>query len=109
MLPRPAMLTKKNRVRFKLLLTATFVVLLAACKPPGPKALLDGQRLLEKGRYAEAVERLEVATDLLRTNANAWNYLGIAYHQAGQWTNAIRAYHRALAVSPDLMEARLNL
>lgn len=109
MLPRPAMLTKKNPVLFNLLLAATFAVGLTACKPPGPKALLDGQRLLEKGRVPEAVERLEVASELLRTNAHAWNYLGVAYHQAGQGSNAVVAYKRALTVNPDLMEARLNL
>ena len=109
MIPRPPMVTKKNHAAFKLLLATLLVGLLAGCKPPGPKALLDGKRLLEKGRLPEAIERLEVATDLLRTNAHAWNYLGVAYHQAGQWTNAVTAYKRALLTGPDLMEARLNL
>ena len=109
MLPRPPMVTKINHVAFKLLLAVGFAALLAGCKPPGPKALLDGKRLLENGRIPEAIERLKVATELLRTNAQAWNYLGVAYHQAGQWPNATNAYKRALLTSPDLMEARLNL
>src|SRR5215471_13914183 len=109
MLPRPPMLTKTNRVAFNLLLACACAGLLAGCKPPGVKALLDGKRLLDKGRPAEAVERLQVATDLLATNAQAWNFLGIAYHQAGQLSNAVTAYQRARATDPDLMEVRLNL
>ena len=103
------MATKKNHAALKLLFAVVCVALLAGCKPPGPKALHDGKRLLEQGRALEAIERLQVATELLRTNAQAWNYLGVAYHQAGQWTNATAAYNRALLASPDLMEARLNL
>jgi tetratricopeptide (TPR) repeat protein len=109
MLPRPPMLTIKNQVAFKLLLIALVAVVLAGCKPPGAKALLDGQRLLEKGRVPEAIERLETATELLATNAQAWNYLGIACHRAGQWTNAINAYRRARSLDPNLTEVRLNL
>lgn len=109
MLPRPPMLTIKNQVAFKLLLIAALSVVLAGCKPPGAKALLDGQRLLDKGRIPEAVERLETATELLATNAQAWNYLGIASHRAGQWTNAINAYRRARSLDPNLTEVRLNL
>jgi len=103
------MVTKKNHVAFNLMVAVVFAAILAGCKPAGPKALLDGKRLLEKGRTAEAIERLQVATDLLRTNAQAWNYLGVAYHEAGQSVNASNAYRRALHISPDLMEARLNL
>lgn len=109
MLPRLPMATKKNHAAFKLLAIVSIAAVLAGCKPPGPKALLDGKRLLEKGRTAEAIERLQVATDLMRTNAQAWNYLGVAYHQAGQAVNASNAYRRALLISSDLMEARLNL
>src|SRR6185437_14682691 len=52
-------------------------VIATGCKPPGPRALLDGQNLVERGRYAEAIELLKTATSLLGTNANAWNYLGL--------------------------------
>src|SRR6266850_686915 len=102
MLPPSAMLATKNRAGRSRILFLTLAVLFAGCTPPGPRALLDGKRLLEKGQYAEAVERLKVATSLLSTNAQAWNYLGLAYHRAGQTVNAVAAYQKALALDRDL-------
>jgi Flp pilus assembly protein TadD len=71
--------------------------------------LLDGKRLLDEGKYSEAVEKLKLATSLLTTNAQAWNYLGVAYHRAGQTTNAAAAYKKALDLNRDLLEVRYNL
>lgn len=84
------------------LLLATVVAWLAGCTPAGPRALLRGKRLIEKGEYADAVEQLKIATSLLSTNALAWNYLGLAYHHAGQPAHAADAYQRALKLSHDL-------
>ena len=109
MLPRPPMLTILNRFMFKAPLLVLAVALQAGCKPPGPKALLDGKRHLEKGRVEIAIERLQVATQLMPTNAHTWNYLGIACHQGGLASNAVVAYQRALQLDADLSEARINL
>jgi tetratricopeptide (TPR) repeat protein len=86
-----------------------FAASLTGCRPPGPRALLDGQRLVERGQYAEAIERLKTATSLLSTNAQAWNYLGLAYHQAGQPNDAAEAYNKALALDQNLIEVHYNL
>ena len=109
MVPPTQMLATKNRVAGKTVSLLAFAVLLAGCMPPGPRALLDGRRLLDAGRYAQAVDKLKVATSLLQTNAQAWNYLGLAYHRAGQPTNAVAAYRKALALNQNLAEARFNL
>ena len=85
------------------------MILLAGCTPPGPRALLEGKRLIDQGHYAEAVERLKQATTLMNTNAQAWNTLGLACHLDGQLTNAAQAYERALALNRDLIEAHYNL
>lgn len=98
----------KNRIVHGLIIAA-LSALVAGCTPPGPKALLDGKRLLEKGDYAAAVARLQTAVTLLSTNAQAWNYLGLAYHQSRQTTNAAAAYQKALALDRNLQEARFNL
>ena len=81
----------------------------AGCTPAGPRALLKGQKLLEEGKHADAAEKLQTATSLLRTNAQAWNYLGLAYHGLGQSSNAVHAYQQALALDRNLVETRYNL
>jgi len=103
------MLTIKNRLGKKMLLVLTFAALLAGCSPPGPRALLRGKKLLDQGHYPEAMAELKTATSLLGTNAQAWNYLGLACHYQGQTTNAITAYQRALTLDHDLVEAHYNL
>jgi len=103
------MVATKNqfvRVMVSLLLAAAFVT---ACSPPGPAALMRGKKLLDAGKAEEAITELKTATSLLKTNAAAWNYLGVAYHRAGQWTNAVESYSQALRLNRDLLEARFNL
>jgi Flp pilus assembly protein TadD len=94
---------------FKLALVVSLAVVVGGCAPPGPRALLSGKRLLEQGRYPEAVEQLRLAVSLLATNAQAWNYLGLACHHTGQAVDAEKAYLRALALNHDLTEAHYNL
>src|SRR3954462_9401695 len=106
------MLTNKKRFGNPLsfLMTLLFAVtVLAGCTPAGPKALLDGKRLLEQGNYERAIEKLKLATSLLATNAQAWNYLGLAYHQAGQPVEAVEAYQKALKLNHDLVIVHYNL
>ena len=94
--------------RMCFVLAACFM-LLSGCTPPGPRALLEGKRLLEHGKYSQAVDKLKSATTLLATNAQAWNYLGLACHYAGRVEEAEQAYKRALALNRDLTEAHYNL
>jgi Flp pilus assembly protein TadD len=104
------MLATKNRAgREFQIFFLLLAVLIAGCTPPGSRALLDGKRLLDESKYSEAVEKLKLATSLLTTNAQAWNYLGVAYHRAGQTTNAAAAYKKALDLNRDLLEVRYNL
>src|SRR5208282_742155 len=102
MLPPSPMLTIKNWVRKKPAIFLAAFVFLAGCGPPGPRALMAGKRLIEQGKYSEAAGTLEAATALLSTNAQphdeaqAWNYLGLARHYAGQPEAAAKAYQRAI-------------
>jgi len=73
-------------------------------------ARVAGRETAVGGRKTDAaVQELQSAVALLPTNAAAWNYLGLAYHRAGQWTNATEAYSRAIKLDRDLLEARFNL
>ncbi|MEY2466646.1 MAG: hypothetical protein QOD03_1167 [Verrucomicrobiota bacterium] len=103
------MLTTKKRLKKSLIFFLTLATLITGCTPPGPRALLEGKKLLDRGNFDAAIEQLQTATTLLSTNAQAWNYLGLAYHQAGQATNAVQAYQRAVALDHDLFEAHYNL
>jgi tetratricopeptide (TPR) repeat protein len=90
-------------------LVLALLILSAGCGPPGPQALLKGRELVERGKYQEAIQQLKVATSLLPTNALAWDYLGLAYHHAGDGTEAEKAYQRALLCNRDLVEVHYNL
>lgn len=84
-------------------------VLVAGCTPAGPRALLQGKKSLERGEFAEAAGQFKTATTLLVTNANAWNYYGVALQGAGHPDEAAAAYKRALELDRDLVETHLNL
>jgi tetratricopeptide (TPR) repeat protein len=119
MLPPARMLTTKNECEdgrwkgiFRQLHFLIFFVTalaLAGCGPAGSHALLKGIKLLNEGDYADAADELKSATEIMTTNAEAWNYLGDAEQHAGQYEEAASAYQRALELDRDLMEAHYNL
>lgn len=86
--------------------------LLTACSPPGRNELLTGERLINAGRPAEAIEPLRAAVQAFATNApacaQAWNYLGLAYQRSGQFAEAAQAYQTALDKDFNLFAARFN-
>lgn len=86
--------------------------LLIGCSPPGRRELLEAQRHLQHGRAEAAVAPLREAIRVFSTNhhasAQAWNYLGIAYHQLGQAENAALCYKAALDLDLNLLLARYN-
>ena len=81
----------------------------SGCQPPGPKALVQGDRLTHEGKYDAAIEKLKLATQLLPKTAQAWNHLGLALQEAGRPNEAIAAYERALQLDRNLAAARFNL
>ena len=85
------------------------LIFTSGCTPAGPGALLEGQRLIEQGNYTSAIEKLRLATTLLPTNALAWNYLGLAYHHAGESVNAQGAYQRAIKLNHELVVVHYDL
>lgn len=82
---------------------------LTGCAPPGVRACLDGDRLTRQGKYAQAIEKLKVASALLPRDARVWNLLGLAYHQNGQFENAFASYQSAEARDPNFAAVHYNL
>ncbi len=109
MLPTGSMLTNQKWLAAVRLLPLALILALTACMPPGPRALLTGERLIKEGKYEAAIAPLVEATVQLPRNAQAWNHLGLANHQAGHPNEALRAYRRALDVDVNLAAARFNL
>jgi tetratricopeptide (TPR) repeat protein len=111
MLPPLKMLATKKQVPTRCVwsLTVAGVLLFNGCTPPGPRALLKGERLAREGRFDAAIVQLETATRLLPQEARAWNHLGLAYHGAGRSADAVRAYQQALSLDHNLAAAQYNL
>jgi len=84
------------------------ILLLVGCTPPGPRALLEGERLIREGRSEDAIRRLRTAVEFLPGNAQAWNHLGLAYHGAKRPTEASEAYQQALRLDRNLSVAYFN-
>ena len=104
------MVTKINRAGLQFLLIFPIAMLaLTGCKPPGARALLAGKKRLDSGQPAAAIEPLQKAVNLLPDNADAWNYLGLAYHANNQPNEAAQAYQQALTLDPNLVEAYYSL
>ncbi len=111
MLPPKGMATNKKlgAIHGTLVLLAASSFLVFGCRPPGPTALLQGERAIREGNLEVAVEQLQKATRLLPKNAQAWNHLGLAYHGSRQPAEALRAYRQALACDYKLAAAHYNL
>ena len=105
------MLAMKKRVALfsALILTVLVPVLFSGCADPGPRALLQGERLAREGQYAQAIPKLEQAARLLPRDARAWNHLGLAYHGGGRGQDAAKAYQQAVALDRNLAAAHFNL
>lgn len=92
-----------------LFLICSAIFLFSGCSEPGPKALLEGERLLAERKLDQAIPRLQEAVELLPQNAQAWNHLGLAYQYSGQPSKALENYKRALEINGNLAAARHNL
>src|SRR5260370_364785 len=92
---------------FVLLAAGSFLVF--GCRPPGPTALLQGERAIREGNLEVAVEQLQKATRCTPKSAQAWNHAGLALHGSRQPAQALRGYRQALTCDYKLAAAHYNL
>ncbi len=116
MLTRSCMVTIKKRGPnlSSFVLISSLSIFLTACGPAGPRNVIKGEKLLRNGDYQGAIEKLEAATGQLAKDpapvqAQAWNFLGLAYQNAGQPAPALKAYQQALRLDRNLVEADYNM
>jgi tetratricopeptide (TPR) repeat protein len=108
------MLTIKKRACAPAIVAAA-CLLLTGCGPPGLRALHKADRLVQSGKYEDAIAALIQATNLLAKDdlpvqAKAHNLLGLAYHRAGNAARARVCYGEALALDrKTAAEADYNL
>ena len=102
--------TKKGGLTFSFFFSILLLLFfLSGCAESGPHALFEGERLINEGKYPEAVVKLQKAVELLPRNAQAWNHLAVAYHNAGNVTEAVKAYKHALEIDRNLAVVHFNL
>ncbi len=68
-----------------------------------------GGALLKEGRFSEAAEVLREAVAQDSTDELAWRWLGAALGAAGDVEESIRAFSRAIALSPQSPKNHFNL
>jgi tetratricopeptide (TPR) repeat protein len=68
----------------------------------------EGFYLFRHRRYSEAVQAYERALEVTKTSAILYHFLGLAYFEAGQVTQAVAAVDRAIGIDPELRDAQLR-
>ncbi len=74
-------------------------------RPSAEMAYNEGLRDKAGKRFREAAAHFRRAVDLRENFPEAWNELGYALRQNGEYEQAIAAYDRALKLRPDFPEA----
>ena len=104
----PVLFSHTSRVILRIGLMGFVFLGLTGCQPPGPRALLNGERLIREGQFAQAVESLRSATEHLPNHAQSWNHLGLALHGLGKADEAVAAYQHALRLDRNLAVVHYN-
>ncbi len=72
-------------------------------------SLTAGVKLLQKGRYDDAIVQLRKATALNPNLVDAFSYLGGAYSQVGKKNDAITAYKNMIKLTPGQSDGYIKL
>ena len=66
-----------------------------------PELLETGNKLVERGQYAEAIQCYDRVLEIDPNYANAWNNKGLALDNLRRYNEAIACYDRALEIDPN--------
>lgn len=90
-----------TRQKFQVIAVCGLLLLVLGCQPPGARALFEGEARLKAGEPKLAIAQFEKAVKLLPGEWRAWNYLGLARHQAGDLDGAHEAFQRAMEMAGE--------
>ena len=75
-----------------------------------PRMLVElGEMYLDAGQWFPARRQVELALTADRHNAAAWFLSGKTHKAKGEYQNALTDFQRALGLSPDLVDAQLQV
>ena len=60
----------------------------------------SGKQLLDSGNYNDALSFFDQALSDDPTNADLWNYKGIALRSLGRYDEALECYNKSLEIEP---------
>ncbi len=78
-------------------------------KPPGHAAFNNGQVLMKKKKYAEAIEMFSDAIEADDLNARAFYFRGISYYSTSKFDEAESDLKRSIALFPEYSSAIFSL
>jgi tetratricopeptide (TPR) repeat protein len=82
----------------------------AAPQNKDSEALIEaGDKLVDEGKWSEAIDAYQQATRVDPQNADAYVRLGDAYMGAAKWAEALVAYKKAVALAPQSVDAQYAL
>ncbi|HAH63562.1 MAG TPA: hypothetical protein DCL73_15865, partial [Treponema sp.] len=67
------------------------------CMMPVMHAETEGERLFKNNRPADAAPLLEADIASGTASSDAYNYLGLAYYQTGQFVKSVAAFEKGLS------------
>lgn len=70
-----------------------------------PGELQRAEQMIEEGRYERAITVLEDVVAEDPDNADAYNWLGYAHRNIGEYDQAVEHYERALEIEPEHLGA----
>jgi len=108
--------TRKMMNRHQTVLLLSLVLLVGSLLPGCGGATEDtaewhfdeGNKLVEKGRYDEAIEECTKAIALDPNLVKAYCWRAVAYYQKAQYDSALADYNEAIELDPNLAEAYIN-
>ena len=74
-----------------------------AQQPPQAPEKERGIELYQKGDYSEAVKALKEAVKKQKSDSDAWYYLGLSLHRAGNIKDAGKAFEKTISLKPDFV------